>query len=140
MDKPKDDTGFYEPYTHFSRTLRGWMVAYGIGVPVVLLSQDRLANVILSSGKGTTLTALFLGGVVLQVVAALAYKYSMAMLYANELDASRSKRWYTRLAEWLSDAFWLEFAIDALSIACFAWATFNTMQVVLGADAHSALF
>ncbi len=25
------ESGFYEPYSHFSRTLRAWLVAYGIG-------------------------------------------------------------------------------------------------------------
>lgn len=32
-----DDSGFYEPYAYFSKTVRAWFIAFGVGVPVLFL-------------------------------------------------------------------------------------------------------
>ena len=56
------ESGFYGPYSHFSRTLRAWLVAYGIGGPVLLVSQDHLSGLVLKSGVGLYISTLFLGG------------------------------------------------------------------------------
>jgi len=126
------ESGFYGPYSHFSRTLRAWLVAYGIGGPVLLVSQDHLSGLVLNSGVGLYISTLFLGGVAIQIFAALLYKYSMGIIYASELDPDIEETTRFKVAEWLSDAFWLEFVFDIASISCFILATFTVLRVVVG--------
>jgi len=125
------ESGFYEPYSHFSRTLRAWLVAYGIGGPVLIASQDHLSKAILESGAGFAVTALFLTGVAVQIVASLLYKYSMGIIYSSELDPTIEKTAYYKVADWISDAFLLEFVFDIVSIGCFVIATYKVLAVVI---------
>jgi len=128
---PKEESGFYEAYAHFSRTLRAWLVAYGIGAPVLLVSQEFIAHAIIKAGAGGLITWLFLAGVAIQVSAALLYKYSMAYLYFAETDSMPEGAWQVVLSAWLSRAVWIEALFDLASIALFVWGTFLVVAAVL---------
>jgi len=76
--KPKDiEYAFYEPYKTFSTSLRAWFIAYGIGAPVIFLSNESTRNAISSYDYNKLLISLFLLGVVIQIIEALLYKYAM---------------------------------------------------------------
>ncbi len=125
------EVGFYEPYSHFSRTLRTWLVAYGVGALVVLVSQERLTNVLFDSGCGLTISLLFLGGVVVQVLAALIYKYAMGIIYFSELKPDVAKSFAYKVADRISESFALEATLDIASVSCFAIGTFLVLKVAL---------
>jgi len=125
------DSNFYEPYAHFSRTLRAWLVAYGVGVPVLLVSQQFIAKAIIKAGTGGLITWLFLIGVAIQVLAALLYKYSMAYLYSSEVEPELNNTWHVKAAEWLSNAIWLEALFDIAAIVLFVWGTFLVVAAAL---------
>jgi hypothetical protein len=129
--KPKEENGFYESYAHFSRTLRAWLVAYGVGVPVLLVSQEFIARAIIRADTGGLITWLFLIGVAVQVLAALLYKYSMAYLYFAETDSIANDAWQVELSAWLSRAVWLEVLFDVASIVLFVYGTFMVVAAVL---------
>lgn len=131
MQKPKEESGFYESYAHFSRTLRAWLVAYGVGVPVLLVSQEFIARAIIKAGTGGFITWLFLVGVAVQVLAALLYKYSMACLYFAETDSIPDDTWQVGLSVWLSRSLWLEVLFDVVSICLFVCGTFWVVAAVL---------
>ncbi len=131
LNKTRADSGFYESYAHFSRTLRAWLVAYGVGVPVLLVSQEFIAKAIINEGTGGWITWLFLIGVAIQVLAALLYKYSMAYLYSAEVESELNGTWRVKIAEWLSNAVWLEALFDLVSIALFVCGTFMVVTAVL---------
>lgn len=80
VKKIKEESCFYQPCSQFSRTLRAWLVAYGIGGPVLIASQEHLADAIFESGAGYAVTILFLVGVAIQVIASLLYKDSMGII------------------------------------------------------------
>lgn len=50
-DIPVAGSRFYEHYSHFARTLRGWLVAYGIGLPILIASQESLTQKLIYTGK-----------------------------------------------------------------------------------------
>ncbi|MGH2510940.1 MAG: hypothetical protein ACRESX_04730 [Gammaproteobacteria bacterium] len=131
QNKKFRDSEFYESYAHFSRTLRAWLVAYGVGVPVLLVSQQFIAKAIIKAGTGGLITWLFLVGVAIQVLAALLYKYSMAYLYNAEVDPGLNETRRVKAAEWLSNAVWLEALFDVVSIALFVCGTFMVVSAVL---------
>ena len=119
--KKDGDSGFYEPYTQYSRTLRSWLVAYGIGVPVLLVSQDLVTKAIIKAGTGGLITSLFLIGVAVQVSGAFLYKYSQEYLYHEETGAPLEGTVRLRISKWLSNVVWFEILIDVVSMAVFWW-------------------
>lgn len=125
------DSGFYEPYVQYSRTLRAWLVAYGIGVPVLLASQDIIAKAIIKAGTGKWITWLFLCGVVVQVIATFLYKYSMEYLYHEETGAKLEGTFRLTAAKWLSNTIWFEIVLDLISILLFVCGTFMVVAAVL---------
>lgn len=135
MNRPRrkldNDSGFYEPYIQYARTLRAWFVAYGIGVPVLLVSQEFIARAIIKAGTGELITWLFLIGVAVQVLAAFLYKYAMNYLYFDELDDELEGTRRLKFAIWLSNAIWLEMLFDVISIGLFSWGTFLVVAAAL---------
>jgi len=119
------ETGYYEPYAAYSRTLRTWLVAYGIGVPVLFASQQCFSKVIAKPEVVCPIAVLFLVGVGVQIIVALLYKYTMAYLYLGEGDPpfKQTRRW--RASYWVSEQMWPEMVFDLVSIACFVMATYN---------------
>jgi hypothetical protein len=129
--KMTDDSGFYDSYASFSRTLRAWLVAYGVGVPVLLVSQEFVARAIIKAGTGGLITWLFLAGVGIQTLAALLYKYSMVYLYFSATDSKLAKTPQVKIAVWLSNAIWLEAFFDVAAIILFVCGTFFVVASVL---------
>jgi hypothetical protein len=70
----KKDAGYFEGYAQFSGVLRTWLIAYGIGGPVLFIFQSRITDQLSESGQSLSIAILFLSGVFLQVIIALLYK------------------------------------------------------------------
>lgn len=132
---------FYPSYAEFSKTLRTWFVAYGIGGPVVLLANEKAWPTIVISGLSQSIGILFLIGGALQVVSALLNKHAMWHLYIGEeglndspetkakKSAQKRKPIYT-LADWYSEQNWIDELLDLFSFVVFAWATWLTFKIL----------
>jgi hypothetical protein len=125
---------FYAAYDHYSKLLRTWLVAYGIGGPVLLLSSEALLQKLSTSGSAKSVAVLFLVGVVLQVLIATINKAVMWVLYYGELHPEYRARTRYELCEWLSEQFALDLVIDIASMVLFALATYETFQLVTSAS------
>jgi hypothetical protein len=123
------EKGFYEAYAGFARNLRTWFIAYGIGAPVLFLSNKDAWARIASSGQGAQIAYLFLGGVAVQILAAIIYKTAMWYLYVSELDRHQAKGWRYRVSDWVSESYWLEMIFDVTTLVFFGIATFRTLQM-----------
>ena len=121
------ERGFYEPYAAFSRTLRTWLVAYGIGAPVLFASQDAFEPILKEPNKAALIIGLFLFGAMAQIIAAVIYKYVMGYIYFGELDEAFQKTRRHKVSEWISESMWLEMFFDLVSIGCFVWATLRIL-------------
>ncbi len=128
----REETGFYEAYAGFARTLRAWFVAYGIGGPVLFVTNDTLSKKLTASGVTGTIAMLFLAGVGLQVLSALMYKGAMWYLYLGELNPEVRKLRRHGLSDWLSEAFWVELLLDVGTIVLFSIATWTVIRAVRG--------
>ena len=86
---PEDNTTteYYNAYHYYSNLLRTWLVAYGVGGPILFLSNEALWKRLASDG--TSLGFLFLGGVALQVIVAALNKTVMWACYFGELNEKR---------------------------------------------------
>jgi hypothetical protein len=89
-NKKRDDKGFFESYAKFSNILRTWLIAYGIGAPVLFASNAFFIKIMQDTKNGPYIVKFFLLGVSIQVFAALIYKYTMGYLYFGELDTYKA--------------------------------------------------
>lgn len=126
----RQESGFYEAYAGFARTLRAWLIAYGVGGPVIFLTNDAAGRALAEAGVARDIAHLFLAGVALQVAGAVLYKSAMWYLYIGELQAAfRNSRRY-RVADWISERHFIELLFDVGSMTLFALATLGVLDVL----------
>ena len=123
----------YAVYEGFSKDLRTWLVAYGIGGPILFVTHDSVWRAIGQSGFAQRLALLFLGGVALQVVLAALNKTIMWASYYGETDVSFQETSRYKAAIWLSRQFWIDFLVDLVSILAFGWATWLAFHALTNA-------
>ena len=105
---PLEETGFFDAYAGFARTLRVWFIAYGIGGPAAFLTNEAAGKKLYTSGQGAIVAYAFLAGVVVQIVLAVLYKSAMWYLYMGEYDSALKGSWLYKASKWLSEAYWIE--------------------------------
>lgn len=135
--RPESDEwvkGFYGAYDHYSRILRTWLVAYGIGGPVLLLNSEVLLRKIAESGLAKIVGGLFLTGVAMQIGIAAINKATMWACYYGELYPEFQVKRRYKFAEWFSEQFWADLAIDIMSIILFTAATYFVFVAITGAS------
>jgi len=123
-----EDSGFYEAYAGFARALRTWFIAYGIGGPVIFLTNEAASKTLLASGAARAVAYCFLLGVTLQILTAVLYKSAMWHLYMGELDPDKQSRQFYKASDWLTQQYWLEVLLDVGTLALFGWATVRTLN------------
>jgi hypothetical protein len=117
-------------YAEWSKHLRTWLVAYGIGAPILFISRKEVWDVLAASPDRRLITKLFLGGVGLQVFVATLNKWSSWGYYsAQQWPTIYGGKWWTKPAEWLVDQFWIDLLADVLTLTAFITATVLTLNL-----------
>jgi hypothetical protein len=118
-------------YEEYAKTLRTWLVAYGIGGPVLLLTNDAVRSTIVASGSARYITRAFLLGVALQVFLAFKNKHALWRCYvADEVHPERKKNSIDKAAFWLEDNFWIDVFGDLASLLCIGWAAYRALEIL----------
>jgi len=129
--KPSSEAdGYFASYKQFSNILRSWLIAYGIGVPVFMLSQEHVWNALKNSCLATVAGSLFVFGVVMQVLFAAFFKWAMWVIWMGVDDASRRETRGYKIAHWASDKYFIDFITDVGAMALFTIATVILLGVI----------
>jgi hypothetical protein len=120
----------FDDYNEFAKVLRTWFVAYGIGGPVLLLTNEAVRSKIAASGFARCIAAAFLIGVGSQVLLALINKTALWLCYKAAREPNLRKRPAYRAAEWFAYEFWIDFLADLSSFVFFAWATYQVFMTL----------
>ena len=124
-----DSEGYYKVYEEHMKTLRAWFVAYGVGGPVLFVTQQHFAETLVGSGAITFIAYLFLLGVVLQVIIAALNKWvSWYLYYCSEHSSANTGKIY-KIVKNISEMFWIDIVFDIGTLVLFAWATIKVMLV-----------
>ena len=123
--------GYYANYTGYSTTLRAWLVAYGIGGPVLFLTSDAASKRLAEAGNARSVISLFLIGVALQVAGTLINKWAAWHVYSRLNGAGLVQNCWSTFWCWVNDQTWIDFGVDLLSIAAFGTATWMLLDVFL---------
>jgi hypothetical protein len=122
--------GYFKVYEEHMKTLRAWFVAYGIGGPVLFVTQKEFAATVISSGNSRLIGVLFLLGVLFQVLIALLNKWvNWGLYYYEEFpDLNRGK--IHDFCESVSGMVFIDILADVATLVLFSWATVVVLMVV----------
>jgi hypothetical protein len=121
----------FQNYSDYSKTLRAWLVAYGVGGPVLFLTNDGISKKVASSGHANAIVSAFLIGVALQIILALINKWAAWFMYrgAGDPDYQRG-RLYSSWSK-INSCSWIDFWVDLASLMAFMAATWFVLNVFL---------
>ena len=122
--------GYYSAYQYHSNLLRTWLVAYGIGGPVLLFTNESLWHQLKVSGEVIVIGTLFLIGVACQIFLAALNKAVMWTLYFGEGDLQFQKKRRYKIMAWLSGQIWIDLGFDIASMVLMAWATVTVFGII----------
>lgn len=122
--------GHLSDYQDYARILRAWLVAYGIGGPVLFLTNDALSLRIAQSGMARWIALAFLIGVAAQVVSAMINKWAAYVMYLGAVVDGYKDRLRYSIWGWINEQTWLDVTCDAITLVAFASATWVLMDVV----------
>lgn len=122
---------YLKAYGEFSKALRTWLVAYGIGAPVLLVTNEIASKALKASGHGKSIAIFFLIGVALQILLAAMNKAAMWGLYYGEENASFKGNRSYKVAYWFSEHLSIDLLVDAATLVVFAIATWKSVEVVI---------
>ena len=125
-----EESNLFDDYDEFAKVLRTWFVAYGIGGPVLLLTNEAVRSKIATSGFARCIALAFLIGVGLQVLLALVNKTALWLCYKAAREPNLRKSRAYRAAEWFAYEFWIDFLVDLTSFVLFAWATYRVFIIL----------
>lgn len=114
---------YFSVYAEHNKVLRVWLVAYGVGAPVLFLNNKLIWQTIASSQYRGEVISLFALGVLMQVLLAFVNKFTQwCLYYGTENSKFKRTRWYT-VSEKVSEWIWLDFVLDLFTIGLFVAAT-----------------
>lgn len=123
------EVAFFASYTEYSKTLRAWLVAYGIGGPVLFLTNEDLSAALKLSVYRDCIVDLFLVGVALQVALAFINKWCAWHMYVGEYESSFQAQTSYKIWSWLNERSWIDLVFDGGSLIAFAVSTVLALSV-----------
>ncbi len=100
-DKQQADE-YYKVYEGHRGILRTWLVAYGIGAPVIVLANVTIWDKLQASPVAIDLAARFLGGVFCQVLLAFINKHVAWGNYSQHDTPNLKGCWWAKLTDKVS--------------------------------------
>jgi hypothetical protein len=121
-EKPDCEANF-SVYVEYMKTLRIWLVAYGIGGPVLFITQSSISTKILESGYARWIVVLFFIGVIFQIIIAILNKYVNWYLYCYADSKDRINPKIYECCEKISTKIFIDITCDVISICSFICST-----------------
>ena len=114
---------YWEPTKAHSDTFRNWLIAYGIAIPYLAVSQKDFAELSQQVGCIKWIIGFFFVGALSQVLQVAVAKYTMMILYSGEAITDFKDRWIYKKADKFSEHFWPYVATDVITVASYITAT-----------------
>ena len=125
MDTGERPTDYYKVYEEYAKNLRAWFIAYGVGGPVLFLTNNEVASKISQSSIKAYIIWLFFIGVGLQIWISVLNKYVSWIIYAHDDETKQPLEWANRM----SRRVWIDALVDVMTIVAFGAATLLTVNI-----------
>ncbi|HEV2328791.1 MAG TPA: hypothetical protein VGY56_08400 [Verrucomicrobiae bacterium] len=126
----EDKNDLFEDFYGYAKVLQAWFVAYGIGGPVLLFTNDALRSKIVASGCARSITSAFLIGVGLQVLLTIFNKAALWNCYKGEREPKLRETRAYRVSNWFAYILWFDLIVDLGSLGLFAYSTYRAFTVL----------
>lgn len=138
----EDFEGHFSNYAEYSKTLRSWLVAYGIGGPVLFLISKDAPEKLSKSPHIELIVSLFVAGVASQILLAFLNKWAAWHMYSggydrhltlvgdNSCGRHHESRTY-RVWHWINKQSWIDFVVDLGALSSFSVATWLVLSILL---------
>jgi len=126
----REAESLFKAYEEYAKTLRTWFVAYGIGGPVLLLTNETVRGTVAASGSAQLIGGAFLAAVAAQVGLAFINKTVLWANYFAELRPELASTRRYRFAAWVAEQYWLDVLVDIASMGLFGWATWTAFAII----------
>ena len=110
---------YFEQYWRYCTAVRNWLVAFGIGCCVLLISEKDGIFREVSIQKKIDIIFWLIVGVIIQILLALLNKYIHWCVYWGMEDKNFRKSWWHKTAWKVSSCFWIDVLIDLSTIIVF---------------------
>ncbi len=114
-------------------TLRAWFIAFGVGAPALVLTNEKLYSLLLASGRLDTMMASFLVGVGAQILEAWLNRFLNLVIHLGERDPAFASRRVARVAAVISRQIWIDALLDLLTIGALGYASWGFLSAVAAA-------
>lgn len=132
MGQRRDEEGaHFANYSEYSKTLRSWLVAYGIGGPVLFLTSKEAPAKISQSPDLLLIITLFVSGVALQILLAFINKWAAWQMYKGACIDQHQITWTYRTWDWINRQSWIDFLIDFGVLVSFSVATWIVLRTLV---------
>lgn len=121
----------FASYADYNRTLRTWLVAFGIGAPVLFLTNEKLSEKLISAPNAKCIVFAFLAGCFAQVIIALINKITNWCEYYGEIAPEFKKKHYYIVADYVGRQFLIDFTADVITIGLFFYSVYSLFDVFL---------
>lgn len=137
-----DYEGHFANYAEYSKTFRSWMVAYGVGGPVLLLLSKDAPTTVSGSPHIQLIVTLFVLGVALQILLSLINKWAAWQMYRGayakfqhncgdqEYDQHDISKTYV-IWHWINKQSWIDFLFDMTALTSFSIATWLVLKALV---------
>ena len=128
----KSDTKLYfGNYAEYTKALRAWLVAYGIGGPVLFFTNKDASEKLSQSNDFNCVIILFVIGVVVQVILAFINKWASWHLYKGSIDPDHKETCIYRIWSKVNNQSWIDLILDMTSLVVFYIASMMVFNVLL---------
>lgn len=118
-------------YSDYNKTLRAWLVAYGIALPALFITSKDAKAFLSGLECHTFIVQVFLLGLTAQIGIAFINKFvSWSAYHRDDLELSNSN--CNKFINWVAsfeNSIWVDFVLDLISILAFGVAT---VMLVIG--------
>jgi len=127
----KNKDYYYDSYREFSWKFRLWLIAYGVSIPVIIISNKPLLDLIKCDKYGQLWIILTLFGVFVQVFLTWVFKLCMWYCDRHAKGAINSESKKYKISVWVSEQYFIEITADVLTLSLFTVSTYQLIKVVL---------
>jgi hypothetical protein len=120
---PEKTKDLYANYQHYNTVLRSWFIGFGVGGPVILISNNDVLLKLKATGCAYLVGSLFFVGVGIQIIISFINKTVGWCNYFAEENQGFTDNWLYKAAIIFDEKYWLDVLADLLSIVTFTWVT-----------------
>ena len=120
-----------EAFDRYESMLRTWFVAYGIGGPILLMTQASLRTRFVAAPNCACIGILFLLGVAFQVIENFFYKMTTWYQYRGEVKPEiKCGRMY-KFSKLVEDCYCIDICFDLATFLLFLVATILVFPIIM---------